>query len=275
MKIRKKLMKEVVINLLIILTEISVIIASTMLDPPFSTESIIGIAFIFGLPCLLCVRNFIRRLQLYPKEGFIEGNTLRLNYYDNREVIISLSEILEVNMLIHSQKTAVLEFQYYDTNRGYINVQFSRADYSNFIEFSRVLMNIESPSCSTKVHTIKYNNTKERSEFSSLLEWDDYLTESKTISRVFEDIINENPLKSIAAILGIIVVALLRNDLKEESLAIMTWVIIAMLFLYMIFGFILRIKGFSRSEIIGYFLSGIFFILFGLISIIVIILGIF
>lgn len=266
---KKRLIKDILITFSVFILAVSIILAPLAYDPGNGSQ-IIGLVFIVGFPIIAYVIGFFRRLQLYPMECEIIGNEIHLKYYKRRAMKISLSDITDVKMLIHSQRTAVLEFKFFDRISGYQTVQIRKSQYTNFIEFSKKLMSNQS----TEVLKIKNNVAKNRSMFISHLSWDEFLNEPKSVKQVILESLSENIPMKVITILGVIILAVLRNIDNGLEVGFLLWFVAIGLSIYLISGILFRLRGYSREESIGYFVCGVLS-LFGLCSFVLVVLWIF
>ena len=256
MIIRKKLIKDIIKTIFVVITAASFIITSAIINSKIDNQEI-GLLIIIGIPVSLYVVGFFRRIKLYPKECILSGTSLTINYYNNRTIDLSLTEIKELKILIHSQRTAILEFKYLNENGAYLTVQFRRAEYTNFIDFSKTVMGYVYQDEPPKVETIKDNIAKERSEFFSQLEWWEYLTEKKTIAGILKELLSENLLIKLFSVISLCVIIISRNYQEGQNNFFILLFMISIYVIYLIVGFILRLKGFSRVESIGHFIVGL------------------
>lgn len=243
----------------------SVIVLIGVYLAPYAEEDImekIGLECVLGIPILLIIIRFFRRLKLIPNMCELTNNELIISYFNKTSINIPLDQIKDVILKIHSAKTAIISINLYEHSTSISKLDIYKNSWGNFVEFCKQLsLNYKG---TVNVLTMKDNAGKECYVYSESVEWYEFLTKRKTIKDTLREVMNEGIIKKALLVFGFIVVVFFQsiNDIGDISTYI--WFAGIMLIFYLIISFYLRMKGYSRKESIENFIGGIFYVMLGL-----------
>jgi len=267
MEFHKNQSKDIRKTLVLIITIVSILFMMGTTGE-FDKANMIGLTFILGIPLLLVCISFYKRQKLTPLEGIITPNSLQFTYLNHDEEIIMIHQIIEVNLLVSSQRSAVLEILYKDENNKYQKNYLNRLYYDKFVDICLYLERISNDDFKYQVFKVNDEFGKERTVFINESGYLTYLTQKNDVGDKLKEIVFEKKLKRILGFLGIVLLAYLKSD-KLLSLRIMMYVLIPCVVVYQLISIVLRIKGYSRKEAIDFIIALFFFLFFGVTSYIV------
>ncbi len=251
-----------IFGLLIIMISAGIISGSNRTDK-------IAMCFIFGLPILLSVIGIIRGMKKSPIGLESHGERLIISYYGNREEMIYMRDIESVFILIHSPKTAVIELKYTSLSGSEKKIKFWKKNHENFTDF--ILRFIEDIDDTKKVQVFNCNEVgRIESPYNSSEHWSVFLDKKRSMKSLLHELKQESLLKKIGVLIIFVFMIFTRSKPDGMELKVFFWMFGIGYLAYLIVGAVHRVMGYSRHESILLFFSGIFFGLFGIGSVIVI-----
>lgn len=260
MTINRKIAKELRFIFLYIIMCIGI-----LLIPGYGDESKkVVLAFIFGIPILFSIIGYFRRLYKLPVICEINENEIILGYFSRQGLSIPIQNIIEIDIKIHSQKTAIINIILYDCESKIFNVGIYRNSWDNFIEFSEYLSSIFNESGKLKVYKMEDKLGKECSQFSESLNWYEYLTQKRTKKDVLNEITKEGIIKKVLITVCCSLIIFIKSINSTYDVNITIGTIVVGLILYLIISFYLRMAGYSRKESIKIFGAIFFYLMLGI-----------
>ena len=220
----------------------------------------IGLEFILAFLMIFVILGFLRRLKIIPTLCEINNNELIITYFNKTTINVPMSQIKEVLIKIHSQKTAIISINLYEYSTSIAKLDIYKNSWSDFTQFCKQISLTYKGTLN--ILTMNDNAGKECCVYIETADWYEFLTKKKTIKDTLKEIMNEGIIKKALLVLGFIIAVFFQAIDDIGDISIFIWFAGVMLILYLIISFYLRMKGYSRKESIEIFVSGIFYVFF-------------
>jgi len=226
-------------------------------------EQATGMAFITGVPLIILAIGFSKGRKLLPVSIDFAGRNIVLEFSSGMTENISIEELKYVSINVHSQRTAYLELIYRNDKSLERRVVLPLKYYNSFIEMCRQVCRHLGDDQVANCYYVDGMADKDKKVYFFDEPWDVFLEHKKSFPDVFADLRQESWVRKVGA-LGFYFILFMGRVIRGDGVfSGMFWFLGIGYLMYLLTGFFMRLRGYSRKETIEGFFAGVFFFIMG------------